>query len=188
MKCHIQLSGNSIFELWKSVVSFMISPRHKYTYTHKHNTHMHNNTQHNSCTWAHYAVYVTDIYETYIICHKAIVMITERTYCFHNNMLRRKPWPISSFALIYVTDICTMAKLKKPDKKNFSKGTHHTLPSCSLGHCFYFSFLFGTRETLEMYHQINYLPPVQLETSAPPPLPFGKTYLLKDFPQQLNSS
>ena len=106
-----------------------------------------------------------------IICHKAIVMITGRTHCFHNNMLRRKPWPISSFALTYVTDICTMAKLKKPGKKKFNKGTHHTLPSCSLGHCFYSSFLFGTRETLEMYHQINYASPTRaawnLRSSTP---------------------
>ena len=93
-----------------------------------------------------------------IICHKTIVMITGRTHCFHNNRLRRKPWPISSFALIYVTDTCTMAKLKKPDK-NKIQGTHHALSSCSLGHCFYSSFLFGTRETLEMYHQISYASP-----------------------------
>ena len=124
-----------------------------------------------------------------IICHKAIVMITGRTHCFHNNMLRRKPWPISSFALTYVTDICTMAKLKKPGKKKNSTKVPTTpfllvlLGTVSIP----LSYSVQEKHWKCIIKSTMHLPPVQLETPTPPPLPFGKTYLLKDFPQWLNS-
>ena len=120
-----------------------------------------------------------------IICHKAIVMITGRTHCFRNYMPRRKPWPISSFALIYLTDICTMAKLKKPDKKKKIQQRYPPGPSFLFSRVL-FLFLFPIRykrntgnvssNQLCISHQCNLKPPLLH------PFPLVKRIFSKTFP------
>ena len=120
-----------------------------------------------------------------IICHKAIVMITGRTHCFHNNMLRRKPWPIY-LRHWYLHD----GKTKETrQKKNSTKvPTTPFLLVLSGTVAIPLSYSVQEKHWKCIIKSTMHLPPGQLETSAPPPLPFGKTYLLKDFPQRLNSS
>ena len=77
-----------------------------------------------------------------------------------------------------------MAKLKKPDKKNSTKvPTTSFLLVLSGIVSIPLSYLVQEKHWKCIIKSIMHLPPVQLETPAPPPLPFGKTYLLKDFPQ-----
>ena len=83
-----------------------------------------------------------------------------------------------------------MAKLKKPDKKKNSTKvpTRPFLLVLSGIVSIPLSYSVQEKHWKCIIKSTMHFPPVQLETSAPPPLPFGKTYLLKDFPQRLNSS
>ena len=120
-----------------------------------------------------------------IICHKAIVMITGRTHCFRNYMPRRKPWPISSFALIYLTDICTMAKLKKPDKKKKIQQRYPPGPSFLFSRVL-FLFLFPIRYKRNTGNVSSNQLCISHKCSLKPPLlhpfPLVKRIFSKTFP------